>query len=62
MYAVNKTSKFDIAGDISMMKLLIENGANINAVNKLNESGQFRVIYSRHKKRTLYSANDRCCH
>lgn len=33
--------KFNVIGDISTMKLLIEHGANVNAVNNKSQSGQF---------------------
>lgn len=42
---MNKTQNFDVVGDVKIMNLLIRNGANINAVNNANESGQFICFY-----------------
>lgn len=58
--AVNYNSDFNVTGDISMLKLLIEKDANINAINKHNESGRFismkiNKIFELPKKNLMFS-------
>lgn len=35
---------FDVTGNIGMMELLVENGANINAVNNNNETALIKAL------------------
>lgn len=44
MRAVKSNSKFTVTGHTNIMELLIENGANINAVNNDNESALIKAL------------------